>query len=180
MDQLIGMVTKRLDLEEGVVRNALGAVLNFLKNQSKGSFDFDKIISAVPSTKELMEEAPADAEEAAAASSSSRSAGTSTNMRGIISLVFTLLNKFGVMAILKQLLTTFFGESAAKMLESAEKGAELTGLLGNLGVSREQGVSMTQMLVDFLKDKVSPETVDQLVDAIPAVKTFLGEAKKDE
>mmetsp|Transcript_18248 Transcript_18248/g.30276 ORF Transcript_18248/g.30276 Transcript_18248/m.30276 type:complete len:175 (+) Transcript_18248:105-629(+) len=174
MDKLIGMVSERLSLEEGVVRNALGAVLSFLKNQSAGSFDFDKIISAVPGTKELMEKAP-DAEEAAA----SRSTGGGS-MGGLIGMVFTLLKTFGVMAILKNLLSTFFGEGAVKMLESAGDGAELSGLLGNLGVSRDQGISMTQMLVDFMKEKVSPETIDQLTDSIPAVKAFLGETKKAE
>jgi hypothetical protein len=39
---------------------------------------------------------------------------------------------------------------------------------------------MVKMLIDFVKEKVSPETVQQIMQQVPAIQVFLGEAKKDE
>jgi uncharacterized protein (DUF2267 family) len=66
------------------------------------------------------------------------------------------------------------------MIESVEDGAELTVVLKQLGIDREQGVSMVRMMMDFIKDKLDPETVDRLSSQIPAVAAFMGESKKGE
>jgi hypothetical protein len=66
------------------------------------------------------------------------------------------------------------------MLESAGDGAELVDLLNKLGLSTDQGKSMVNMLVEFMRGKLGPEVVDKLKDQIPAVKAFLASTKKDE
>jgi flagellar biosynthesis component FlhA len=87
----------------------------------------------------------------------------------------------GVLELIKKFLTPFLGVSTVKQLiDSVEDGAELAIILQNLGISREQGVQMVKMLVDFLKETVSPETVQKITEQVPAIKVFMGEAKKEE
>jgi len=176
MDVLIPKVSQQLGLDEAVVRKALGAVLAFLNEQvKKKDFDFSKILSHLQGAEQLMRDA--DAQEAAAK-------GTATEQQkgptGIVGLIFTLLKAFGVIAILKKLLSTFFGENAVKLIDTIEDGAELAVVMEKLGIDHDQGVKIVKMLVDFMKQKVSPETVEQLADSVPALKAFVGETKKEE
>lgn len=176
MDVLITKVSQQLGLEEAVVQKSLGAVLAFLNEQvKKKDFDFSKILSHLQGAEQLMRDA--DAQEAAAK-------GAATEQRkgptGIVGLIFTLLKAFGVIAILKKLLSTFFGENAVGLIDTIEDGAELAVVMDKLGIDHDQGVKIVKMLVDFMKQKVSPETVEQLADSVPALKAFVGETKKEE
>lgn len=159
-----------------IFRSTSSTVLKFLNDQAQQrDFDFSSILSNLDGAEDLMHSS--EARTAAAEGEAARSSGSPMS---IVGLVFALLKIFGVIAILKGLLATFFGENAVKMLDTATEGAELAAVMNSLGVDREQGVKMVKMLFDFMKEKVSPETVEQLVDVVPALKAFLGETKKEE
>jgi hypothetical protein len=177
MEELIPLVVGKLGLDEAVVKQAIGAVLKFLKEQSSsGSFDFDAIISKLPGAADLMKD-----EKAQAAVQEGEQQARKSSPSGIFGLVIALLKVFGIIAILKQFLSTFsFGESAVKLLESVEDGAELTVVMGKLGISRDQGIKVVQMVMDFMKGKVDADTIDKLTEHIPGLKAVLTESKKDE
>lgn len=157
------------------MRKAVGAVLAFLKDQvANKNFDFNKILEQLQGAQEIMEDS--EAQEAARAGPASATGGYT----GITGLIYMIFKAFGVFEILKKLLSTFFGENAVQMIDAVKDGAELSAVLSKLGIDQEQGAKMVQMLVDFLKEKVSPETVEQLSESVPALKAFLGESKKEE
>jgi hypothetical protein len=177
MDELINKISNQLGLEVSVVRQALGAILCYLKEHS-ASYDFEGHISkGIQGVESLMKESSKAQKEARSGSSES---STTNHPTGIFGLVFHLLTVFGVLALLKKLLQPFLGESAVKLIEQVEDGAELVAVLQKLGIDREKGVSMVQMLVAFCKDKLGPDTIEDLMEQVPAVKAFLGEAKKEE
>jgi hypothetical protein len=39
---------------------------------------------------------------------------------------------------------------------------------------------MVTTLIDYLKDKFDPDTIDSLIEQIPALKLFLSDSKKEE
>jgi uncharacterized protein (DUF2267 family) len=174
MDELIHLVVGKLGLDEVVVKQAIGAVLKFLKERSSDSFDFDAILSKLPGAADLMKD-----DKARAAVNEGEQQAKKSGPSGIIALVFSLLKIFGVLAILKQLLSTFFGESAVKLLESVEDGAELTAVMRQLGINRDQGIKVVRMVMDFMKDKVDSDTIEKLTEQIPGLKAVLTESKKD-
>mmetsp|Transcript_5873 Transcript_5873/g.8307 ORF Transcript_5873/g.8307 Transcript_5873/m.8307 type:complete len:180 (-) Transcript_5873:75-614(-) len=179
MDKLITSVAEKIGVDESKTRKAIGAIFKFLKSQS-GTYDFDSILKKIGSDAEtLMKEAESETTTASTEgeTSTTRSTSSSTSLFG---LVFTLLKTFGVLTMLKQLLSTFFGESAVKLIESVEDGADLTVVLNQAGIDRDQGVKMVRMVVDFLKEKAGGDTVENLLEQIPAAKAFLGDSKKDE
>jgi hypothetical protein len=90
------------------------------------------------------------------------------------------LKTFGVLAILKNLLQPIFGDSAVKLIDGVEGGAELATLFNSLGIDRSQGMTMVTTLIDYLKDKFDPDTIDSLIEQIPALKLFLSDSKKEE
>jgi uncharacterized protein (DUF2267 family) len=175
MDELIHLVVGKLGLDEVVVKQAIGAVLKFLKERSSDSFDFDAILSKLPGAADLMKD-----DKARAAVNEGEQQAKKSGPSGIIALVFSLLKIFGVLAILKQLLSTFFGESAVKLLESVEDGAELTAVMRQLGINRDQGIKVVRMVMDCMKDKVDSDTIEKLTEQIPGLKAILTESKKDE
>ena len=175
MDELIVLVAGKLGLDEAVVKQAIGAVLKFLKERSSDSFDFDAILSKLPGAADLMSDGKVKAAVREGEKEAKKSAPS-----GIIGLVFALLKVFGVLAILKQLLSTYFGESAVKLLESVEDGAELTAVMRQLGIDRDQGIKVVRMVMDFMKDKVDSNTIEKLTEQIPGLKAVLTESKKDE
>mmetsp|Transcript_24925 Transcript_24925/g.61306 ORF Transcript_24925/g.61306 Transcript_24925/m.61306 type:complete len:191 (-) Transcript_24925:1744-2316(-) len=190
MEELTRVAADKLGLDPKVVEQAMGAVLRFLKDQS-GSFDFSKITSAIKGVQDLMNQKPETAEgtvtettsrDAPAEEASGSGGGPSASVKpaGIIGLIFSVLEMFGVLAMLKTILESVFGEGAARMIESAKEGAELTTVLGELGIDREKGMKLVTMLVDFMKDKLDGDTINKLVDQVPAVKMFLNQAKKEE
>jgi len=175
MDELIKQISQNLGVEEDQVKKALGAVLAFLKDQvANKNFDFNKILEQLQGADKLMQDS--EVQEAAREGQTSRTGGYT----GITGLLYMIFNTFGVFDILKKLLSTFFGENAVQMIDTIKDGAELSAVLNKIGIDNEKGVKMVKMLVDFLKDKVSPETVEQLSENVPALKAFLGENKKDE
>ena len=176
MDELTRLISARLGLEEGVVRKATGALLRFLDEQSGSGFDFNKILSSLPGAEGLMK----DEEAEQAVRSAPRASGPSGIFGLVFHLIFSLLQAFGVIAILKKLLTNVFGENAAKMIDTFSDGAQLAAVLGKLGIDHQQGLKMVRMVVDYMKEKVDPETIDKLTEQVPAVKAFLDEEKKEE
>ena len=188
MDELIRAVAQKLGLEEAVVKKSFGAILAFCKEQCK-DIDFNKLLADLGSTAQaLLQDAEVCAENNAprssvggSAESSSNTSRSSSGPTGIFGIIFAVLKALGVIQMLKNLLQPIFGESAIKLIDSVEDGAELAVVLEKLGISREQGVQMVKMLLDFLKDNVaSPEIVQKITQQVPAIKVFLGEAKKDE
>jgi endogenous inhibitor of DNA gyrase (YacG/DUF329 family) len=192
MDELIRGVAQKLGLEEAVVKKSFGAILAFCKEQCK-DIDFNHLLADLGSTAQaLLQDAEVSDENNNAprssvgssnssAESSSNTSRSSSGPTGIFGIIFAVLKALGVIQMLKNLLQPIFGESAVKLIDSVEDGAELAVVLEKLGISRAQGVQMVKMLLDFLKDNVaSPETVQKITQQVPAIKVFLGEAKKDE
>ena len=174
MDELIRLVVDRLGLDENVTRKAIGAVLAFLKDQVGEDFDFSKITSQLQGAESLMNDS--EAQTAAREGVETKS----SKPTGIIGLILSIMKAFGVLEILKKLLATFFGESAVKMIESVSEGAELAVVLNKLGISQEQGATIVKMIVNFMKDKIDPETVEKLTEQVPALKALVGQAEAQE
>jgi len=172
MDELITSVANSLGIEPALAKKSLGAILKFVQEQSPADI-FAKIAS-LPGVADAMKEP-----EAETAVRSSKDAGGSG---GIIGLVFNLLKTFGILAMLKEFVASIpgLGDSAVKMIESVEDGAELTVLLQKFGIDRSKGIQMVKMLIDFVESKLDGETIEKLKDQIPALGVFLGESKKEE
>lgn len=170
MDPLIDQVAGKIGIEPKVAKQGLGALLRFLKEHSAQDL-FQKLLS-IEGVDALVREPEAEA----AVRDSPKGTG------GLIGLVLSVLKTFGVLTILKQLATTIpvFGTKAVQLIEGVEDGAELTVVLQRIGVDRGQGIKMVQMLVDFVKEKLDPQTIEKIAAQVPAVKAFLGESKKDE
>lgn len=77
-----------------------------------------------------------------------------------------------VLDLLKNLLAKFGGEKAVGIFE----GGQLAEIMAKSGISLEQGTSMVQKLMDFLREKCGPETADKVLEQVPAVKSFIGSA----
>ena len=67
-----------------------------------------------------------------------------------------------VLDMLKKLVEQVMGGDAAK-------AAELTEICSKSGVTPEQGGAMIQKLLDFLKEKVGPDTVTKITEQLPAL-----------
>jgi len=203
MDELITKVCTQLGIDEAVAKQAVGAILCFLKEQIAqhgGDFDFEKITSKLKGALELMKEAPKTKEEAATDRAMDESAGNETTTTpppptdeasttatstvptsfNLMAILQWILSIGPIMEILKKVLGTLFGENAVQMLESARDSADLMAILNNLGISTETAKSMVTILVSFMNTKLDPETMDQLAENVPALKPFLDATKKDE
>jgi len=175
MDELINQVSNKIGVPPEQVQKALGAVLVFLKEQvARKDFDFNQILSHLQGAEQLLQDA--QAQEAVRETTASSTGGYT----GLTGLIVYLFKTFNVFAILKKILSTFFGENATQLIDTIQDGAELSAVLNKLGIDNEKGVKLVKMLVDFMKDKVSPETVEQLSEKVPALKAFLGDTKKEE
>jgi hypothetical protein len=188
MDQLIPIVSEKLGIDETTSRRALGALLKFLKEQAaRTDFDFDdEILTKLDGSSEAVEEEEKIEEKEAGTSSTSTSkrksssSSSSSLLLGIFGLVWSLLKIFGVLTLLKQLLQPLLGDYAVKLIDGVEDGADLAGVFSSLGINREQGVTIVQTAIGFLKEKLDPETIDALVEQIPALKLVISEGKKEE
>lgn len=167
MDDLVRQVCDRLGVDPAVAKKALGSVLKFCQEQS-GSFDFNKILGQLQGAEGLMREAE----------TVDTQAKPTPSGNAIFNLIFGILKQLGIIAILKQLVAATLGANAAKMIEQAEDGAQLAGILSGLGIDREKGMKLVTMLVSYMKEKVDPDTIDQLTEQIPAVRAFVD--KKEE
>lgn len=177
MDELIARISQKLGVEEEKARTALGAVLAFLKDQvAHKNFDFTNILEHLNGAEQLMKDSSATMAASRAGADTSPTGGYT----GIICLLYMIFKTLGVLDILKKLLSTFFGENAVQMIDTISDGAELSAVLKKIGIDNEKGVKIVKMLIEFMKDKVSPETVEQLSEKVPALKAFLGESKKEE
>ncbi|KAL3899374.1 MAG: hypothetical protein SGARI_006472 [Bacillariaceae sp.] len=176
MDQLIPLVCSSTGIDEAAAKQALGALLRFLKDQAaKTDFDFDdKILAQLDGTDKLMEDETA--REVVDKAESGEGGSSDGLILGGFKLVWKIMKIFGVVALLKQLLEPY----ATKLIDGVEEGTQLATIFSSLGIDRSQGVSMVTTVVDFLKDKLDPETIDALVEQIPALKLCLKEGKKEE
>lgn len=171
MDELIASVAEQIGVEEEVAKKAVGAVLKFIKeNQDK--IDFEAILEKLEGAQELV--ATREAEEETSQQVAQPGGG------GIFGLVFSILKILGVIAMLKSFLQPIFGDGAVKLIDSVEDGAELADVMNKLGIDAEQGSKITKMLFTFMKDKLDADLVEQLLEAVPAVKAFVGDLKKEE
>mmetsp|Transcript_5342 Transcript_5342/g.11675 ORF Transcript_5342/g.11675 Transcript_5342/m.11675 type:complete len:211 (+) Transcript_5342:168-800(+) len=206
IDQMISKASAKIGVDEPTTRRCIGAILAFLQ-QHHGSFDFS-VIMKIDGVDKLIKEAqdddeipdipkpapgiPSSQSEGASpaagsppvatttVSTSSKTATSTSTASSIFNVIVAIMKMFGLFAILKQILSSIFGDSAVKLIESIEDGAELTHVLSSLKISRDQGIRLVRMVVDFLKEKLDSDTIDQLVDQVPAIKIFLGESKKEE
>jgi hypothetical protein len=166
MDTLINQIVNQLDLDPSQAKTAIGAILRFCRTQAAevDNFDFDAFLTKLPGSESLLQ--------------TEKNYDVTTQQQSnavlIIGLLTWFLKAFGIMEILKTLLTRFFGDSAVKLLDSAGDGAELASVFRNLGINREQGTKMVAMFVDYAKLKAGPVVIDKLLESIPALQTFLG------
>ena len=206
INELIRKASVKIGVDEPTTRRCIGAILAFLQ-QHHGKFDFDGLIlSRIEGVDVLIKEAQDDNEipdipKPAPGVPSSKSEGatpaadslpvpttTQTTPRtpatsaasSIFKVVVAVMKMFGILAILKQILFSIFGDSAVKLIEGIEDGAELSHVLSSLKINREQGIRLVRMVVDFLKEKLDSDTIDKLVNEVPAVKVFLGESKEED
>lgn len=61
MEQVIQAISSKLNLPEAVVRSAVGIILNFLKEKSKGT-EFEKFAALIPGAQDVMAAAPVGAD----------------------------------------------------------------------------------------------------------------------
>lgn len=156
MDKLVTKICEKVEVDEGDARSAVGAVLNYLKkNHSNGAVNFEKIMAKVPGADSLIHD-----EEAKESAKEAKEVGGG----GLFALIFDLLKAFGVIAILVQLLKPVFGDTAVKMIEGIEDGAELVGLLGKYGITREKAVGVVAELFKFLKEHVDAEMIGKICE----------------
>lgn len=180
MDQLISLVCSHTGIDEATAKQALGALLRFLKDQAaKTDFDFDdKILSQLDGLEALMEDKTA--REAVDKAESGEGAAGGGVVGGVFSLVWKLLKAFGVLTMLKQLLQPIFGDNAVKLIDGMEEGVELASIFTFLGIDRSEGMTIVRTVVDFLKEKLDPDTIDSLIEQIPALKMAMSEGRKKE
>ena len=172
MDELISQVCDKIGVDKAVASKAIGSILEFLKDNVGKDFDFSSLLNSMPGAETLLKEADEPLSSGEQPRENSEVAG------GIIGLIKWVLSIGPVWDMLKYLLTLVFGEQATKMLESTGEGVELAGMLNKLGLSKEQGTTMVTMLINFMRDKVDPNLVDQLIDQIPLLKSMMG-SKED-
>jgi hypothetical protein len=179
VDELIKQVTAKLGLNEEITRKAIGLALEFLQKNVGPDFDFQQLLQKVQGADTLIARANDPLPEG-----TTTPAGQTTSSPpasgGIIGIILWLLTAGPVLDILKKILSIFFGDKANALIESAGDGAELLDKLKGLGITSEQGTKVVTMLVSFLKEAVGPELIDELTEKIPALKSLLGSAKKEE
>jgi hypothetical protein len=178
IEELVNQVIAQLNLNEDVTRKSIGLVLSFVKKMCQRSgFDFDKILQQLPGAETLIERS---SDPLPSQSNSAKSTTSVTLIGGFIAILVWLLKNSPMLDILKRILSMFFGDQAVKMIDSAGDGAELLGSLDKIGISKDQGTKVVTMLVSFMKQHVGSETIDELIDNIPALKSFLGDTTKKE
>ena len=178
MDPLIKSVAQQIGVDEAVAKKAVGAVLNFIKDNNT-NIDWTKILESLQGAQDVMDTTRAGPEQQEETGTTAKTESTSGG-GGLLGLVFSLLKMFGVIAMLKTFLQPIFGDSVVKLIDSAEDGAQLATIMNQLGINREQGVQVVQSLFAFMKDHLDADLVDQIFDAVPAAKAFLGDTKKEE
>jgi hypothetical protein len=190
MDELITKVCTKLNVDEDVAKQAIGAILIFLKEQvdlygGKGEFDFSRITDKLKGAIPLMNDAPKTAAEAKKEHQENHPEGetftTSQSLfQSVVAVIQYILTVGPIFDLLKKMLSTFFGEGAVQMLESSKDSADMMAILSNLGISHETAKHMMTLLVSFLNEKVGPETVEKLSECVPALQPFLETTKKEE
>lgn len=177
MDQLITKVCEKLGIEQDVAKKAVGAVLKYIQeNHPQDKIDFNAIMEKLQGANELVTDYTTSREAVGA----EEMKASSSSGGGLFGLIFSLLKLFGIIAMLKAFVQPIFGDSAVKLIDSVEDGADLAIVLNKLGIDREQARNLCTTLVSFMKEKLDPELVEKLLDAVPAVKAFVGDFKKEE
>jgi hypothetical protein len=178
IEELVKQVIAQLKLDEDVTRKAIGLVLSFVKKMCQRSgFDFNKILQELPGADTLIERSSDSLPNQA---NSSKSETSMTLIGGIIAIVVWLLKTGPFLDMLKRILSMFFGDQAVKMIDSAGDGAELLGNLNKIGISKDQGTKVVTVIVSFMKQHVDSETIDELIEKVPALKSLLGDTTKKE
>ena len=178
IEELIKQVSSKLNLDEELARKAIGLVLAFVNKTSvKNNFDFQQqILQNLQGADTLIARSNDPLPNQAAAPS-----GSTTNIVGsVIALITWLLHAGPVVDFLKRILSIFFGDKAVQMIDSAGDGTELLGKLNGIGITREQGTKVVILLVSFLKQHLDPNTIDELVNKIPALKAVIGDTTKKQ
>lgn len=140
MDAFIKQVASKTGVDEAEAKGFIGNILGFI--QKNASEDVTKEINAkLPAADQLISEA----------------SSASTEQQPTNDLLKPCMP---VLELLKKLLAPLLGGSDT---------AAVTQIIAKSGVSPEQGAGMIQMLMDFLRDKVGPETVNKLTEQVPAL-----------
>ena len=188
MDGLVRSASTKLNVEEDVAETAVGAILNFIKKHyvsDEGSLDFDKIMETFEGAQKILKKEEVREESirpgvSAQTAGATSTATTKSSSSTIVGLVLHFLKAFGILSIIKTFLETIFGESATKMIESVEDGADLLVAFRELKITREQGLEILKMVWVMLQDKLDEKTLDRINKSIPAIQSLLKNFKKDE
>ena len=190
METLVQNAADRLGLEARVVKQALRALFCFLRDkQRRGeiSVDIEQMVSLLigggkndSSSDDWMND-----ENTTTTRSSSSSKGEEESQRHprpttIWQLLWFILGLFGILHLLKQVLSHAF-PPAVRWIETLEDGYKLDQLLRQrFGMTHEQGMVLVGMLVNFMKQNLQPETVDSLLQHVPALLSFANEGNKKQ
>ncbi|KAL7576458.1 hypothetical protein ACA910_017968 [Epithemia clementina (nom. ined.)] len=97
----------------------------------------------------------------------------------LVGLLLLLLQVLGIWNVLKQVLHNMY-PPALVLMESLQDGVWLDQMLQTCGISHEQGIVVVGMLVDLMKQKLQPETVQDLLQHVPALYAFVQEQRRQE
>eukprot|EP00978_Attheya_sp_CCMP212_P029522 scaffold105105_cov62-Attheya_sp.AAC.3 len=176
MEDLTNLAVERLGVDREVVETAFGLLLGFLKKKVGDDFDFSAILSKLKGAEKLIQ----DVEQQQQSERADPGNNNNKNGGGIYTVLYALIFQTPIFDIIKKIISMLFGEGAIKMLTTAGDGAEVLSMLEKAGLTTEQTKSIVTMLIDFMKKKVDPETVDKLVEQIPSLKALLVEQSKKE
>lgn len=182
----VSQAAQRLGVPEATLQQAVGAILVFLQNrQQQSDYNDDTstrsygdvlntIIAALGAQAWMRQAQQSSSSSSSSNSSSSRSPSVSATT--VVGLILFLLQLFGIWNILRQLFQRYHSDVGLRILQAMEDGVQLDRLLSQYGISHEQGIVLFGFMFDYLQQKVSPETLQQLIRLVPALQAFLDES----
>jgi hypothetical protein len=208
MDDLIGNISVRAGVDQDAAKQAVGAILNYIKRRYEANRPTATTGLETPEQQEATSTTNGNknqkkngggggavldlaamltkldgAEELMQQEKSVEAAQKATEQggHGLFGLIWQILKVFGILLLLQKLLSPVLGiESTTKLIQAVEDGAEVKTILAQFGIEKEQALKVFRLIFDFLKDKLDADTMAKITNNIPAIKTMLVEEKKEE
>lgn len=149
MDDFISRTAASTHCDEDQVRSFVGQILEFIKKKhDDDSSASDDIIAKIPGADQLL------TRDVVVDDDVTKPAVSDNEMLKPCMPVLNMMKEW----MEKLLLMTGGGDAA-----------QLTSIVNKSGVSVDQGASIIQELLDFMKLKVGPDTVNKITEQIPAL-----------
>ena len=142
MDEFIKQTASQVGVEESQAKEFVGKIMAFVNKNSSDEVSKD-INAKAPEVDSLVDMVKSGS-------------GAENDM---LKPCMPILEK------LKDLLPQFFGGDAAKQT------VEVTEIMTKSGVSPQQGAEMISKVLEFLKTKVGPGTVNKITEQVPALQS---------